>query len=64
MTVGSSFHFLDQSFTETIDEPEILAETKDRPKSEVVFFVWTQRFAERFAMRLNFERSLNTKLIS
>jgi len=38
---------------------------KNQPKSEVVFFVWTQRFAERLAeAELRTERSLNPKLIN
>jgi len=41
-------------------------ETKDQPKSEVVFFfVWTRRLAECLAeTKLRAERSLNPKLIN
>ena len=57
--ITRSFHVLDQSFAETF------AETKDQPKCEVVFFVWTQRFSERLAeTKLRTERSLNPKLIN
>jgi len=37
MAAGRSFHFLDQSFAETFAESYIRTETKNKPKSEVVF---------------------------
>jgi len=54
---------LDQSFAETITEFRLRSEISQKVKS--FFFVWTQRFAERFAeTKLRTERSLNTKLIN
>ena len=52
LNIGS-FHFLDQSFGETFAESYIRTETKDKPKSEVVFRLdsanrWEIRWAIRW----------------
>jgi len=44
---------------------KIRTETTDQPSSEVIFFVWTRRFAEHLVeTKLRTERSLNSKLIN
>ena len=57
--VNGSFHFLDWSFAETFAESSIRTETKDQPKSEVIF-----RLNSLAETKLPTERSLNPKLIN
>ena len=59
------FYFLDQFFTDTFAESYIRTETKDQPKSEIVFRLDSAISLSKIAeTKLRIERSLNPTLIN